>query len=188
MQRPCHRTVRCHVVTLETERLRLRMFRDDDLDSFAEMVADPEVMRYIAAGQTLPRTEAWRRIAMHLGHWQLRGYGMWAAEEKTTGQFIGIVGCFNPAGWSGFEVGWTLLRRHWGRGFATEGARAALRHAFTELGQPHVISLIQPPNARSIAVAERLGERLEGRTELLGVETLIYGIRCDEWDQFETKV
>jgi len=164
------------MVTLETERLRLRMFRDDDLDAYARIVADPEVMRYLGDGQTLDRVGAWRQIAMILGHWTLRGYGLWAVEERATGALIGRIGCYNPEGWPGFEVGWVLARAYWGKGYATEGARRALAYAFGELRQDHVISLIYPANAASIRVAERLGEKLEGRTPLYGHDVLIYGI------------
>lgn len=163
-------------MTLETDRLRLRMFRDDDLDAYAPIVADPEVMRYLGDGKPLDRAGAWRQMAQVLGHWTLRGYGLWAVEERATGALVGRIGLYNPEGWPGFELGWVLARPYWGKGYATEGARRALAHAFGELGRDHVISLIYPANAASIRVAERLGETLEGRTELYGREVLIYGI------------
>jgi RimJ/RimL family protein N-acetyltransferase len=164
------------VVTLETERLRLRMFREEDFAPYAQICADPEVMRYLADGKPLTGAEAWRQMAMILGHWQLRGYGLWAVEERATGALLGRIGLFNPEGWPGLELGWALGREHWGKGYATEGARRALRYAFDELKQPHIISLIRPENAASIRVAERLGETLEGRMELFGHAVLIYGI------------
>ena len=166
--------------TLETERLLLRMWRADDFEPFAAMCEDPEVMRYLL-GKIMTRHEAWRSMAFHVGHWQLRGYGHWAVEEKSSGRFVGRVGFLNPEGWPGFEIGWTLARDCWGRGYATEGARAALGHAFTEMGREHVISLIHPDNAASIRVAERLGEKLEGETDLFGTHVLIYGILRDDW-------
>jgi RimJ/RimL family protein N-acetyltransferase len=169
-----------HEVRLETERLILRMFREDDFEPFARMCADAEVMRYIG-GKIYTRFEAWRSMAFHIGHWQLLGYGHWAIEEKASGCFIGRVGFLNPAGWPGFEIGWTLRRESWGKGYATEGARRALDYAFTELGREHVISLIHPENAASIRVAERLGEKVEGTTEVLGMEVLIYGLDRDAW-------
>src|SRR5262245_59849656 len=167
---------------LETERLVLRQFREADLDAYAEMCGDAEVMRHIGLGQPLGRADAWRNLALMLGHWQLRGYGLWAVEERATGEMVGRIGCWNPEGWPGLEVGWMLRRRYWGRGFATEGARAALTWAFTQLGCGHVISLIRPANEPSIRVAGRLGERLEGRVELMGQEALVYGIRREEWE------
>jgi len=166
---------------LETERLVLRMFREDDLEQYARICADPEVVRYLGDGQTLNRVEAWRQMATIVGHWQLRGYGPWAVEERESGRLVGRLGFFNPEGWPGFELGWVLAREHWGKGYATEGARRALAYAFAEMGREHVMSLIHPDNGASIRVAERLGERLEGRTELFGHEVLVYGIDRAGW-------
>ena len=166
---------------LETERLRLRLFRESDLDAYAEMCADPEVMRYLGNCQPMSRADAWRHMALVVGHWQLRGYGMWAVEERTSGEMIGRVGCWFPEGWPGPEVGWALRREFWRRGYATEAARASVRYAFTQLNWPRVISVIRPDNAASIRVAERIGERLEGRTQLMGFDTLIYGINHEVW-------
>jgi RimJ/RimL family protein N-acetyltransferase len=163
-------------VELQTERLKLRMWRESDLDAYADMCADPMVMRYLGAGAVLTRAEAWRSIAYFVGHWQLRGYGHWAVEEKATGRMIGRIGFLNPEGWPGFEIGWTLARHAWGKGYATEGAKTALEYAFGELNQRHVISVIHPENTASMKVAERLGERLERRTKVFGMDVLIYGI------------
>lgn len=87
----------------------------------------------------------------------------------------------NPAGWPGFELGWTLARDSWGKGYATEGAGRALEYAFNELDRDQVISCIAPENVNSIKVAERLGEAVEGETELLGKQVLIYGISRERW-------
>ena len=161
---------------IETERLIMRMFSEDDFEAYARICADPEVMRFLGEGKPLSKLEAWRQMASLIGHWHLRGYGFWAVEEKASGQLVGRIGFFNPAGWPGFELGWTLGRESWGKGYATEGARRALRYAFNEMEREHVISLIHPENRASIRVAERLGEKLEGRTELFGHEVLVYGI------------
>jgi RimJ/RimL family protein N-acetyltransferase len=151
------------------------MFRDEDFEAYAEFCADADVMRYLT-GKPMTRVEAWRHMAMMVGHWTLRGYGMWAVEERSTGEFIGRIGFNDPEGWPAFEIGWTLGRPYWGKGYATEGARVALDYAFHKLDKAHVISLIHPENRGSIAVAERLGEKLEGETEVLGMPVLIYGI------------
>ena len=169
------------MVTLETDRLILRMFREDDSAAYARICADSEVMRYLADGRPLSALEAWRSMAFHVGHWQLRGYGHWAVEEKSSGSFAGRIGFLNPAGWPGFELGWTLGREFWGQGYATEGARRALKYAFEEMDRDHVISLIQPQNKASIKVAERLGEKLEGQTEVFDHRVLIYGIDRADW-------
>lgn len=168
---------------LQTDRLHLRMFREDDLDAYAAMCADPEVMRYLGDGKTLTRGEAWRQMALILGHWQLRGYGLWAVEERATGALLGRVGFFEPEGWPGFELAWMLRRESWGRGYATEAAGRALAHAFTDLGRERVISLIRPGNHASVRVAERLGERLEGATTLFGQEALVYVIDRVRWER-----
>jgi RimJ/RimL family protein N-acetyltransferase len=167
---------------LETERLRLRSFREADLDAYAAICADPEVMRYLGDGRALSRADAWRQMALIIGHWTLRGYGLWAVEERATGALVGRLGFFKPEGWPGFELGWMLRRASWGRGYATEGAGRALPHAFTEMGRDHLISLIRPDNRASIRVAERLGERLERRTDLFGQEALVYGIDRAQWE------
>lgn len=164
-----------NIPIVETERLLLRGFRDDDLDAWAAICSDPEVMRYLSVSHALSRAEAWRQMALFVGHWQLRGFGVWAIEEKSSGQIIGRTGLFEPEGWPGFELGWVLGRAWWGKGYASEGAKAGLRFAFETLGRDHVVSFIHPDNANSIRVAERIGETLEGETELNGVPVLVYG-------------
>jgi len=167
--------------TLRTERLVLRMFREDDFEQYAALMADPEVRRYLGDGRPLSRTDAWWQLAMLVGHWQLKGYGVWAVEEAATGRLAGRIGFFNPEGWPGFELGWTLGREFWGRGYATEGARRALAYGFEEMRRERVISLIRPDNLASIRVAERLGERREGSVELLGSTALVYGVTREDW-------
>ena len=161
-------------ITLETPRLWLRKFRESDWEPYAVMCADPQVMRYLGAGGTLSRDETWRAIAGMLGHWQLRGFGMWALESKETGKLVGRAGFIHPAGWPGFELGWVLGKPHWGRGYATEAAREALRWAYEDLRRDRVISLIRHANAPSIKVAERLGSKLAGEVELMGSKALVY--------------
>jgi RimJ/RimL family protein N-acetyltransferase len=166
---------------LETQRLILRGWREQDFEAYAEMCGDSEVMRYIGAGKPLSRDESWRNMAMLLGHWGLRGYGMWAVELRQSGEMIGRIGCHQPNGWPGFEIGWTLRRSYWGKGLATEGAKAALDYAFGELQQSEVISLIRPENLASRRVAEKLGEKLTGTMELLGGDAVIYKMYREDW-------
>jgi RimJ/RimL family protein N-acetyltransferase len=153
---------------LETERLRLRQFRGDDLDAYARITGDAEAMRYIAQGEPLDREAAWRSLAYIHGHWWIRGYGPWAAEEKASGRLIGRIGLYRPEGWPGLEVGWLVARERWGEGFATEGARAALAHAFTAVGARRAISAIVPENAASIRVAEKLGMHCDESRQIAG--------------------
>jgi RimJ/RimL family protein N-acetyltransferase len=159
---------------LETERLRLRHFVEADLDAYAPICADAETMRYIGLGTPLSRADAWRSMAMLLGHWQLRGYGMWAVEDKATGALVGRIGLHYPEGWPVLEVGWLLDRAHWGRGLATEGGRAAMQYGFERLNLSHISSVIHPLNQASIRVAEKLGMKRERTTQVLGIDVVIY--------------
>jgi RimJ/RimL family protein N-acetyltransferase len=142
---------------LETPRLTLRALRDDDLDAYAAMLADPQVTRHFSG--PVDRAEAWRQMALHAGHWLLRGYGQWALERRDDGAFVGRAGLWRPEGWPGLELGWTLARPAWGHGYATEAARAAREWAWAELRVERLISLIVPANEPSIRVARRLGMR-----------------------------
>jgi RimJ/RimL family protein N-acetyltransferase len=161
---------------LETERLRLRQLRESDLDAHTAMMSDVEVVRFLGDGKPLDRAGSWRLIAGILGHWQLRGFGFWAMEEKATGALVGRGGLWFPEGWPMLEVGWTLARPHWGKGFATELGRAALKVAFAE-GAAEVCSLIMPANARSIRVAERLGETPKGPIKVMTFDCLMFSAR-----------
>jgi RimJ/RimL family protein N-acetyltransferase len=164
-----------NVPVLETERLILREWREEDFEPYAALCADPVVMRFLG-GKPLNRHDAWRNMASMIGHWHLRGFGLFVVEEKASGRFAGRIGFLQPEGWPGFEVGWTLGREFWGNGYATEGGRRCIDYAFDELDRDHVISLIHPDNAASIRVAERLGERHEGEAEVLGMTVRVYGI------------
>jgi len=159
---------------LETDRLRLRQFRESDLDAYARITGDPDTMRYIAHGEPLDRDSAWRSLGYVLAHWQIRGFGLWAAEEKASGALVGRIGLLRREGWRGVELAWLVARERSGNGFATEGARAALAHAFTALGASRVISAIAPENSASIRVAEKLGLRYAEARRVDGRVASIY--------------
>ena len=164
----------CDVPPLATERLLLRGFEARDFDAYAEMMADPEVARFLSDGKPLSRPDAWRQLAMFAGHWVLRGFGVWAVEERATGEFIGRVGCMQPEGWPGFELAYTLARPAWGRGYAREAAAAGLAYARETLGRESIISIIRPANAPSIRVATALGATRDGTVEFFGSPADIY--------------
>lgn len=170
------------IPTIETQRLTLRAFREADATALFELSQDPEVMRYVGDRRVPTLQESWRGVAGMLGHWALRGYGQWAIEERSSGRFIGRAGIINPVGWPGPEVGYLLGKDWWGRGYATEAARAAMDWGFERVGFDELISLIFAENTRSIAVAMRLGESLRGETDLWGNTVLRYGIRRSEWE------
>ncbi|MFI0422507.1 GNAT family N-acetyltransferase [Spongiactinospora sp. 9N601] len=144
---------------METERLILRPLTGDDFADYAAMLADPEVAGGLAESVGGSPADAWRSLAMFIGHRQIRGFSHWALIEKSTGRFVGRAGPWQPHGFPGLGVGWCLARPHWGKGYATEAARAAVRHCFTVLGASEIVSVILPGNERSIAVAERIGHR-----------------------------
>jgi hypothetical protein len=115
-----------------TERLLLRAFGEDDLDAYAAMLADEEVVRFVGGLQS--REDAWRNMALLLGHWTLRGYGWWAVCDRSTGALLGRCGLWFPEGWPELEVGWAFARSAWGNGYATEAAAAAIAWGAAELG------------------------------------------------------
>jgi RimJ/RimL family protein N-acetyltransferase len=161
------------VPVIETGRLRLRAFRAADLDAYASMCADPEVMRFVGDGGPVDRDAAWRQMALYLGHWPLRGFGMWALEERESGSLVGRAGYLHPEGWPGAELGWLLGRAWWGRGLATEACRAALTQR-ASFGIERLISLIRPGNVRSLAVARRLGATLARTVDFLGAPVQVW--------------
>jgi RimJ/RimL family protein N-acetyltransferase len=163
------------IPTLETERLILREYRQTDLDAYAAMAADPEVMHFFD-DQELDRARAWRQMALFAGHWSLRGYGLWIVELKKTGEFLGRVGLWEPEGWPGTEVGWALARQHWGHGYATEAARASIQFGFNDVGVSELISLIDVGNDASVRVAERVGMKLREEIIFHGKPILVYSI------------
>jgi RimJ/RimL family protein N-acetyltransferase len=149
---------------IHTERLLLRGIEQGDLDGWAELMGDPDSARFI--GGVLNRAQAWRAMATFAGCWSLKGFGMFSVIEKSTGRWIGRLGPWQPEGWPGTEVGWSLLKSAWGQGYAAEGAGAAIDWAFANLGWSEVIHVIDVANARSIALAERLGSTDQGPCEL----------------------
>lgn len=155
-------------MTLATDRLILRQFREDDLDAFAAVQADPVVARHVGDGSTTDRSASWRLMAVFLGHWSLRGHGQYAVEERRTGAFVGRVGLWWPEGWPGLELGWLIARDRWGRGYATEAARVVAAAAFPTLGVTRLISLVHPDNGASARVAAKLGALRERTIEVCG--------------------
>jgi RimJ/RimL family protein N-acetyltransferase len=143
-------------ITLETDRLLLRQFRNDDLDSYHAMVNHPAVPLALGDEPT-SRERSWRVIAMYLGHWTLRGFGPFAVVEKASGALVGRIGPWRPEGWPGLELIWQVDHAHLGRGLATEAAAAARDFTYRALGDVELISLIEPTNLASKRVAEKLG-------------------------------
>jgi RimJ/RimL family protein N-acetyltransferase len=143
---------------VRTARLELREWREDDLEPFASLNADPETMRFFPSALTREESDSLAgRAQAQLAE---QGWGLWAVEVTDSGQFIGFVGLAEPRFEAHFtpavEVGWRLARDAWGYGYATEGGRAALAFAFGELGLEEVVSFTAVVNERSRKVMERL--------------------------------
>ena len=169
---------------LQTERLILRGWRCEDFESYARFMADPEVTRHLS-GELMSRADAWRNMAMLVGHWTLRGYGMWAVERRSDHAFVGRVGLHNPEGWPGLEVGWALGKEYWGQGYATEAAHAAMNYGFLTQDVERLLSIIQVDNRPSQAVARRLGETRGEQREIAhggrAFQVDVWSISRDEW-------
>jgi RimJ/RimL family protein N-acetyltransferase len=147
------------VAELETERLLLRRWRSADREPFARINRDPAVMEHFPA--PLSRDESDELAEQIEAHFGCHGFGGWAAELRESNELIGFVGLAVPQFEAAFtpcvEIGWRLARCHWGKGLATEGARAAMRHAFGDLKLPALVSFTVPDNMRSRRVMEKLG-------------------------------
>jgi Acetyltransferases, including N-acetylases of ribosomal proteins len=148
-----------YVHELETERLLLRQWKETDFPAFASMCADPETMRYFPSA--LSEEESWKAAQRYRELLRVRGWGLWAVEYKAENQFIGFIGLNIPSVELPFspcvEIGWRLERNYWGKGLATEGARAVLDFAFDVLTLPEVVSFTALGNERSQRVMQKLG-------------------------------
>lgn len=155
-----------HIHEIETDRLRLRQWRDSDYQAFAVMNADAEAMRHFPAKLTVEESNAMAQRCRDLIEQQ--GWGIWAVEEKTTATFVGFIGLHVPSNELPFspcvEVAWRLTRSVWGRGLATEGASAALAFAFDQLTMSEIVAFTALSNTRSEKVMQRLGMKRDAHT------------------------
>jgi RimJ/RimL family protein N-acetyltransferase len=168
---------------LETERLKLRMWREADIEPNTAMLADPVSGRFITADNK-PVTDAfvgWRNAAIMSGHWVLHGVGMFVVEEKSTGKFAGRVGPWLPPGWPGFEIGWGIAREFRGKGYAVEAARAAIDWAFARFEIEQIIHCIDRENTASQGVARRLGAVIDCEIDLFGHVADSWVTHRDAW-------
>jgi len=179
---------------LTTDRLLIRPWRDDDREPFAQLNADPHVMEHYPA--SLSRTESDARVDEIVEHFAEQGWGLWAVELRATRQFIGFVGLWPRPYVTGgpmVEIGWRLARSHWGRGYATEAARAVLRFGFEHLELDEIVSFTVPQNQRSRRVMERIGlhhdhgrdfdhPRVDPTTHPHLVRHVLYAITRADWE------
>jgi RimJ/RimL family protein N-acetyltransferase len=146
-------------IFIETARLRLRPFREADLEDLLRIYSDDEVQRFLNYGKPFSREDVWRQIALFIGHMELRGYSTLAIEDRATGALVGRSGPWFPEGWPMLEVGWVVDARRRGEGLAVEAGRASLDWCFAHLGVEQVCSIIRPENQASARVALKLGAR-----------------------------
>lgn len=170
-------------IRIETDRLILRPPQAEDFEAYAANMADPQSARFIGGAQLRP--VAWRGFLTLAGAWMIQGYSMFSVIEKASGQWIGRLGPWQPEGWPGPEVGWALNRAAVGKGYAYEGAAAAMDWAFDHLGWTEVIHSIDPGNYASQVLAKRLGSTLRGPGRLPApfdeVPIEIWGQTREQW-------
>jgi len=163
---------------IETERLRLRAHRPDDLAACTALWADPEITRRIV-GRPATRDEVWTKILRYAGLWALLGFGYWVVEEKATGAFAGELGFANfmreiTPPLDAPEIGWVLAAHARGKGYAREAAKAALAWSDASLSCEKTLCIIDPENLKSRRIAEKCGYRKVRDTEYEGKATILY--------------
>ncbi len=161
---------------IETDRLALRPLRPDDTDLLLQIFSDPKAMEFYPGTKSRRETDRW--IADNLRSYEEYGHGMWAVFVKQSGAFVGQVGFTRQQvdGVAETELGYLLVRKAWGRGLASEAARACLDFAFHTLRKPRLISLIDERNRRSRRLAERIGMQLEREIDKWNKPVCVYAI------------
>jgi RimJ/RimL family protein N-acetyltransferase len=165
-----------HTNEVETARLRLRRWRDDDLETIARWNADPFVMRHMGR-PPMSREESEEALARYLRHWDGHGFGIWAAELRETGELVGRIGLSYHRAWPDDpELGWLIDPAHTGQGLATEGGAACVDYGFERLRAPRLVSICIEENVESRRVMEKLGFRLHATVpfEPLGIDLLVH--------------
>ncbi len=164
---------------IESERFFMRPVTFDDLEALVALNSDPEVMRYINQGQGWPREKTVERLQHYLTHWRQHGFGVWVLERKTDSAFLGYCGLMYLEDTPEVEVGFRVPRECWGKGTATEAAKAALGFGFRQLGLTRIVAVVDPDNLASQRVIEKLGLRYEREAFHYGVRLNYYALNGD---------
>ena len=166
---------------LETTRLLLRPVTSADLDGFAAMNADPDVMRYIGEGKPQTREQTHLCIYTILEHWEQHGFGLYTIVDKVTRAYIGFCGLQYLDNTSEIEIGYRLAQQFWGTGLATEAAKASLRQGFDEFGLNRIVAVVQPGNLASQRVVEKIGLRYVKDARFYKTDVKYYAITREEY-------
>lgn len=172
---------------IETNRLRLRSFRPEDLADLHLVFGDAEVMRYISGGKARSLEETGKGLARTIDGWQSLGFGFWAVTIKGSDKMIGYCGFMFLEGTPEIELAYGLAKPYWGSGFATEAARACLQYGFAEMKLERIVGVVNPGNAASQRVLEKLGMKYTRDVRHYDADLMYYEISSAEHQDFSTR-
>ena len=170
------------MIELRTDRLRLRPFTEADGPAHLALYQDPEVTRQLGGGPFLAdqiQARSTRAVDRFVRHWAEKGFGVFAVEDLRTGRFLGQCGLNTVDELGEVEVLYALERAAWGRGLATEAARAAVAYGFDDARLERIVAVTRPEHARSRHVLAKLGMRFEREVEVFGIHAVLYALARD---------
>jgi [ribosomal protein S5]-alanine N-acetyltransferase len=165
-----------HGVILETSRLRLATWSREEWAELRPLATDPQVVRYINAGQPLPDERIQEFVTRQCGHWEKSRFCMWKLLPRESDELIGFCGLQPLPETTEIEIGWWLAPARWGKGLATEAARLAMAYGFEEARLDRIVAVAHPANRASLRVMEKLGMKFEKETVHRGFDVVLYGI------------
>ena len=167
---------------LLTARLRLRTFAEADAEVFHRIMAEEGVLRYFPSTQPPSLEQVSKMIGWFLNHWQEHGFGDWVVESRATGELMGRCGLLYIRDTRETEIDFLLGKAFWGKGYATEAARASLEYGFKALRLESVVGIVHPENLASQRVLEKLGMRQTRRTQYFGMDCFRYEVTRTEYE------
>jgi RimJ/RimL family protein N-acetyltransferase len=165
------------IPVLHTPRLELRAFREADFEAFADVLANPQIGRFKGFAEGASRGQSRAAMANMLGHWVLRGFGVFAVTSRADGRLLGCAGVIEPEGWPGRELTWTMAEEHWGQGYATEAAVAVRDWALATFEGTRLVVMIHEENAASVRVACKIGAVHVREVKFFGEPVGLYEVR-----------
>ena len=167
--------------SIDTERLILRRITREDLEALASINADPDVMKYIVDGRPQTLEQTLERVNAVIGHWERYGFGLCAVLDRATNDFVGFCGLQHLDNTPEIEVGYRLAKRFWGRGLATEAARASLEYGFERLGLDRIVAVVHPGNLASQRVVNKLGLTYEKDAHFYNTDVRYYAVTLEQY-------